>query len=101
MMEAWTSGKCVATLHRVIFPKSLITANEPARPRKSIAYFGTPDGPTILRPVRAGGIIEDNGKAISVKEFFDERLRLGFPDRPKAGPERLDAASGEVVAAEA
>lgn len=80
-MEAWTAGKCIATLHRVIFPKSLL-AQPISRPRKSIAYFGTPDADTILRPVRAGGLVEEKEgtRAPSVKEFFDERLRLGYPE---------------------
>ncbi|EIM87583.1 Clavaminate synthase-like protein [Stereum hirsutum FP-91666 SS1] len=79
MMEAWTAGKCIATLHRVVFPKSLV-AQPITRPRKSIAYFGTPDPATILRPVRAGGLVEEKEGAPSVKEFFDERMRLGYPE---------------------
>lgn len=81
-MEAWTAGKCIATLHRVVFPKSLV-AQPITQPRKSIAYFGTPDPATILRPVRAGGLVEEKEGAPSVKEFFDERMRLGYPEQPK------------------
>lgn len=71
MMEAWTGGRCVATLHRVVFP--------PAgrdRPRRSIAYFGTPDSHVILKPV---GITDDVERAPTVNEFFEERLRLATP----------------------
>jgi len=83
MMEAWTSGHCVATLHRVIFP-----ADAPHKPRRSIAYFGTPDPHVVLRPVKKGeGEIKDaNTEAPRVKEFFEERMRRSIvpPDQRRA-----------------
>lgn len=70
MMEAWTSGQCVATLHRVVFPPS------PApKARRSIAYFGTPDPSVVLKPVAKGGIVDESKRAPNVKEFFEERAR--------------------------
>lgn len=70
MMEAWTAGQCVATLHRVIFP----TSPSP-KPRRSIAYFGTPDPGVLLKPVRKGGIVDSSKPAPRVKEFFEERMQ--------------------------
>lgn len=70
MMEAWTSGQCVATLHRVVFPPSPST-----RSRRSIAFFGTPDPDVILKPVSKGGVVEESGSAPTVKAFFMERLK--------------------------
>lgn len=69
MMEAWTAGQCVATLHRVVFPPS------PApKARRSVAYFGTPDPGVLLQPVHKGGIVDNSKPAQRVKEFFEERL---------------------------
>lgn len=69
-MEAWTSGQCVATLHRVVFPPS-----PSPKPRRSIAFFGTPDPNIILKPVSKGGIVEETTEAPTVKAFFMERLK--------------------------
>jgi isopenicillin N synthase-like dioxygenase len=69
MMEAWTSGLCVATLHRVVFPPS-----PSPKPRRSIAYFGTPDPEVLLMPVRNVEAVEAK-PALKVKEFFNERLK--------------------------
>lgn len=71
IMEAWTSGNCVATLHRVVFPGSPL-----AKARRSIAYFGTPDPEVLLRPVLKGGIVDESKPAPKVKEFFAERKDL-------------------------
>ena len=68
-MEAWTSGLCVATLHRVVFPP-----NPASKARRSIAYFGTPDPEVVLTPVRKGQIVNIN-TAPNVKNFFEERLQ--------------------------
>jgi len=69
MMEAWTSGLCVATLHRVIFPPTPLP-----KPRRSIAYFGTPDPEVTLKPVQKGRVV-DTKHAPKVKDFFEERLK--------------------------
>ena len=68
MMEAWTSGLCVATLHRVVFPPTLSP-----KARRSIAYFGTPDPEVLLTPVRKDEAYHIK-PAQTVKDFFEERL---------------------------
>jgi isopenicillin N synthase-like dioxygenase len=73
MMEAWTAGACVATLHRVAFPP----ASYQQRPRRSIAYFGTPDPQVLLTPIQHD--LEDSqttNRAPTVKQFFEERLHM-------------------------
>ncbi|EIN07875.1 Clavaminate synthase-like protein [Punctularia strigosozonata HHB-11173 SS5] len=73
MMEAWTGGTCVATLHRVVFPP----APTQKKPRRSIAYFGTPDPEVSLTPVqRRSAEGEAAATAPTVKQFFEERLKL-------------------------
>ncbi|KAF2099945.1 Clavaminate synthase-like protein [Rhizodiscina lignyota] len=89
MMEAWTSGQCVATLHRVVFPP-----NPTPKSRRSIAYFGTPDPQVELRPVAKGGIIDSSKAAPRVKEFFEERLKRA--EVPKAERKELTRESSLV-----
>lgn len=91
MMEGWTSGSCVATLHRVVFPPSPLP-----KARRSIAYFGTPDPNVLLRPVAKGGVINDQKPAPSVKEFFEERLKRA--EVPKTERKELTGSIPKVVA---
>lgn len=47
LMELWTAGRWVSTLHRVI-----ARPNQP--PRKSLAYFHQPDWDSIINPINSG-----------------------------------------------
>ena len=46
LMELWTAGRWVSTLHRVI-----ARPNQP--PRKSLAYFHQPDWDSIINPINS------------------------------------------------
>ena len=46
LMELWTAGRWVSTLHRVI-------AKPNQSPRKSLAYFHQPDWEAIIKPINA------------------------------------------------
>ncbi|KFA52299.1 hypothetical protein S40293_00624 [Stachybotrys chartarum IBT 40293] len=77
-LEAMTDGLCKANVHRVIFPKA--AENELPKNRKTIAYFSTPSHDVIMNPVKPGGSIVEQEGAISVGEFFHERMRLAQPE---------------------
>ena len=47
LMELWTAGRWVSTLHRVI-----ARPNQP--PRKSLAYFHQPNWDSIIKPINSG-----------------------------------------------
>ena len=46
LMELWTAGRWVSTLHRVV-------AKPNQSPRKSLAYFHQPDWEAIIKPINA------------------------------------------------
>ena len=47
LMELWTSGRWVSTLHRVV-------AKPDQSARKSLAYFHQPDWESVIKPIKSG-----------------------------------------------
>jgi len=97
LLEDWTGGLLISTVHRVVFPKAN-GAEEAQGDRYSIAYFLHPlddarleaiPSPKILEYVaknggsgaRSGhkqGEVDGNGKVMTAKEHLANRLRATY-----------------------